>query len=310
VTRISDVLAAGRCFSVELWPPRSTAAEERLEVALKDLWPLAPSFTSITYGAGGSTRERTHDLVIRLLRDSPAPPMAHLTCMAHTEADLRSILMRYRDEGVENVLALRGDPPLNATEGLPEGDLEYALDLVELAKSVGNFCVAVAAHPEGHPRSPDIGTDRMHLAEKLRVADFAITQFFFRVESYLDLVEALRKMGVDKPVLPGIMPITNVRTVSRMAELSGTQVPSKIAERIEAVADRPQEVHRIGVEIASEIGNRLLAEGAPGLHFYTMNSALATREVYSNLGLDRLRGTDDISTSRSAGGMSEGETCK
>ncbi len=290
MTKISDLLAAGTCFSVELWPPRSEVAEQKLEDALCELAPLEPSFMSITYGAGGSTRQRTHDLVIRLLKQAGPPPMAHLTCTAHTEAELRSMLAGYRDEGVENVLALRGDPPLDATEDLPEGDLKHAVELVELAKSVGDLCVAVAAHPEGHPLSEDLAGDRAHLAEKLQIADFAITQFFFRVEAYLELVESLAKLGVSKPVLPGIMPITNVRTVSRMAELSGAEVPRGIADRIEAVADLPGEVLRIGVEVATQLGERLLAEGAPGLHFYTMNSALATREVYSNLGLGRIRG--------------------
>ncbi|HEY1634291.1 MAG TPA: methylenetetrahydrofolate reductase [Acidimicrobiales bacterium] len=285
MARISDLLDGGRTFSIELWPPRSETAERRLEAALAELQPLRPTFTSITYGAGGSTRERTHDLVVRLQRQSDMTAMAHLTCAAHRREELEDVLIRYRDAGVENILALHGDPPLDADSDLPEGDLRYALDLVELARSVGPFCVAVAAHPEGHPSAPDRATDRRHTALKLEAADFAITQFFFRLEDYLDLVDSLAALGVDKPVIPGIMPITSVRTVSRMCELSGTEVPRVVTDRLEPVVDRPDEVRRIGVEVATELGQKLLAEGVPGLHFYTMNQAAATREISDNLGL-------------------------
>jgi methylenetetrahydrofolate reductase (NADPH) len=285
MARISDLLDGGRTFSIELWPPRNESAERRLEAALAELQPLRPAFTSITYGAGGSTRERTHDLVVRLQRQSAMTAMAHLTCAAHRREQLEDVLIRYRDAGVENILALHGDPPLDADSELPDGDLRYALDLVELARSVAPFCVAVAAHPEGHPQAPDRATDRRHTALKLEVADFAITQFFFHLEDYLDLVDSLSSLGVDKPVIPGIMPITSVRTVSKMCELSGTEVPRAVTDRLERVADQPDEVRRIGVEVATELGQKLLAEGVPGLHFYTMNQAAATREIYDNLGL-------------------------
>jgi methylenetetrahydrofolate reductase (NADPH) len=285
MARISDLLDGGRTFSIELWPPRSETAERRLEAALAELRPLRPAFTSITYGAGGSTRERTHDLVVRLQHQSSMTAMAHLTCAAHRREQLEDVLIRYRDAGVENILALHGDPPLGADSDLPDGDLRYALDLVELARSVSPFCVAVAAHPEGHPRAPDRATDRRHTALKLEVADFAITQFFFHLEDYLELVDSLSALGVDKPVIPGIMPITSVRTVSKMCELSGTEVPTAVTDRLEPVVDQPEEVRRIGVEVATELGQKLLAEGVPGLHFYTMNQAAATREIYDNLGL-------------------------
>jgi methylenetetrahydrofolate reductase (NADPH) len=285
MARISDLLDRGRAFSIELWPPRSETAERRLEAALAELEPLRPTFTSITYGAGGSTRERTHDLVVRLQHQSSMTAMAHLTCAAHRRDQLEDILVRYRDAGVENILALHGDPPLDADSDLPDGDLHHALELVELARSVAPFCVAVAAHPEGHPRAPDRATDRRHTALKLEAADFAITQFFFRLEDYLDLVESLSALGVDKPVIPGLMPITSVRTVSKMCELSGTEVPRSVTDRLDPVADQPEEVRRIGVEVATELGQKLLAEGVPGLHFYTMNQAAATKEIYTNLGL-------------------------
>ncbi|HEV2361687.1 MAG TPA: methylenetetrahydrofolate reductase [Acidimicrobiales bacterium] len=285
MARIVDLLAAGHCFSMELWPPRNEAAEERLEKALAELERLRPAFVSITYGAGGSTRHRTHDLVVKLEDAGAKTAMAHLTCADHTRAELTEVITRYADAGVENLLALRGDPPLNATGPIPDGELAHAIELVELAQSLAPFCVAVAAHPEGHPDAPDMETDRKHLRDKLRVADFAITQFFFQAEDYFRLVDWLSAEGIDKPVLPGIMPITNARTVKRMAELSGSQVPPAIAARIEAVADRPSEVRKIGVEVATELCQKLLAQDVPGLHFYTMNESAATIEIYEHLGL-------------------------
>jgi methylenetetrahydrofolate reductase (NADPH) len=285
MTRITELLGAERCVSIELWPPRNEAAEVRLEAALGELEALHPSFTSITYGAGGSTRHRTHDLVVKLAQRGRSVPMAHLVCAAHTRLELAEILADYRDAGLENVLALRGDAPLSAAEGLSGGELEHAIELVELAKDVGGFCVGVAAHPEGHPDSPDRRSDLAYLAAKLEVADFAITQFFFRPSDYFRLVDDLSRLGASRPIVPGVMPITNPRTVQRMAEMSGSAVPAAIANRIDAVADRPDEVHKIGVEVATELCEALLAEGVPGLHFYTMNQSRATIEVCSNLGI-------------------------
>ncbi len=286
MARISSLLAEGRCFSIELWPPRDEAAERRLEKVLLDLEPLKPTFCSITYGAGGSTRDRTHDLVVRLEHASSMTPMAHLTCAAHSRAELEEILLRYREAGVENILALHGDPPLDATEDMPEGELAHAIDLVQLVRATGDFCVAVAAHPEGHPRSTDIRSDRRHLAAKLELADFAISQFFFRAEDYLRMVDELAALGVDKPVLPGIMPVTSVRTMTRMAELSGTEVPAQLSSRLLEASDDPAEVRRIGVEVATELGQGLLERGVPGLHVYTMNQSAPTRELYANWGID------------------------
>ncbi len=280
-----ELTEGGSRFSVELWPPRSEASAVRLEEALRDILPLRPGFVSITYGAGGSTRERTHDLVLRLLGDGETTPMAHLACLAHRRQDLVDVLERYRDAGVENILALRGDPPLESDSPWPEGDLAHALDLVELARSVGDFCIAVAAHPEGHPDAPDLGSDRRLLAAKLRLADLAITQFFFRVEDYLRLLDDLEALGVDKPVIPGIMPITNPRTVSRMAELSGAEVPEKVREAVERAGSDMDEVRRIGVDMACELGEDLLSAGAKSLHLYTMNNARATVAVVERLNL-------------------------
>jgi methylenetetrahydrofolate reductase (NADPH) len=287
VTRIADLLTEGRCFSFEFFPPKTEEAEAQLRRTLLELAPLRPSFVSITYGAGGTTRERTHDLVVGILRLTEMTPMAHLCCAGHTEDELRAILGRYRDAGVQNILALRGDPP--AELNLSAGDLAHAVDLVELAREIGSFSIGVAAHPEGHPASPDVASDRRHLAAKLAAADFAVTQFFFQVDDYRRLVDDLRALGVDRPVVPGIMPVTNLSQVSRFAALSGAEFPADLAARLEAVADNPAEVRRIGVEVASELCRDLLEAGAPGLHFYTLNRSPATREIFANLGLSTPR---------------------
>jgi methylenetetrahydrofolate reductase (NADPH) len=286
MTRITTLLGRARCLSIELWPPRNAASEVRLETAIVELERLHPSFISITYGAGGSTRERTRELVVHVQTRGHSVPMAHLVCAAHTRAELAEILDAYRHAGIENVLALRGDPPLDAGTPHVSGELAHAIELVELAKEIGDFCVGVAAHPHGHPDSPDRSTDLAFLAQKLQVADFAITQFFFESSDYFSLVDELSRLGVDRPIVPGVMPITNARTVTRMAEMSGSAVPADLAERIHSVADLPDEVHKIGVDVATRLCEELLAGGVPGLHFYTMNQSRATIEVCSNLGIE------------------------
>jgi methylenetetrahydrofolate reductase (NADPH) len=238
---------------------------------------------AITYGAGGSTRERTHDLVVRLV-DSPMLPLAHLTCAAHHRGELVDLMQRYRLAGVDNLLALQGDPPLDATEELPEGDLRYAVELVGLARELGFPGIGVAVHPEGHPTARSPEDDWRHQAAKLREADFALTQFLHRAEDWVAHVDRMQARGADAPIVPGIMPIGNVRQVTRMAELSGTTIPIDLAERLHAVADRPDEVRKLGVEHATQLGRDLLDAGAPGLHFYTMNRSAATLEVCANLG--------------------------
>ncbi|GGI02644.1 methylenetetrahydrofolate reductase [Egicoccus halophilus] len=282
--RIDELLAAGTTFSFEFFPPQTDAGERKLRDTLNELEPLGPSFVSVTYGAGGSTRERTHQIVVDMLERTTMTPMAHLTAVCHTRDELAAILARYRDAGVQNLLALRGDAPRDVA---PFWELERAVDLVELAREVGGgqFAVGVAAHPEGHPASHDLTDDRRHLATKLAAADFGVTQFFFTVEDYLDMVEQLAGLGCDTPVVPGVMPVTNLRQIERFAELSGAVFPADLARRLHAVEDRPDEVARIGTEVATELCQRLLDAGAPGLHFYTLNSSTATREIYANLGL-------------------------
>jgi methylenetetrahydrofolate reductase (NADPH) len=283
LTRIPDLLRQGRCYSFEFFPPRTPEAEATLEQTLRELEPLRPSYVSVTYGAGGSTRERTHDLVVRINRMPGMCSMAHLTCVGHSRAELTEILSRYRDAGIENILALGGDPPADVE--LPPGELEYAIELVRLAREVGDFAVGVAAHPEPHPRSPDRASDRRHTGQKLAEADFGVTQFFFEAGHYFELVHALRESGVDKPVIPGIMPVTSIAGIKRMAQLQGSEFPVWLAAKLHAVEEDPEAVRRVGVEEATTLCRELLEGGAPGLHFYTLNRSTATREIYTNLGL-------------------------
>jgi len=284
MTRIPDLLRSGRTYSFEFFPPRTPEAEATLEQTLVELAPLHPAFVSVTYGAGGSTRERTHDLVVNINRMTGMTAMAHLTCVGHSCADLEGIVGRYRDAGIDNILALGGDPPAGVE--LPPGELTYAVELVRLIRSVGDFAVGVAAHPEPHPRSPDLATDRRHTAEKLAEADFAITQFFFEPHHYFELVESLRALGVDKPVIPGIMPVLSVGAIKRMTELQGSSFPGWFEARLREVEDDPDAVRAVGIEEATKLCRALLDGGAPGLHFYTLNRSTATREIHALLDRD------------------------
>ena len=284
MTKICDILAHGeRTISFEFGPPRTDEAMLVLEQTLAELEPLAPSYVSVTYGAGGSTRERTHEIVTRIDRETSMTAMAHITCAAHSRAELVDIIERYRDAGIENLLALRGDPPKDLN--LPPGDLDYAIDLVRLIREVGDFCVGVAAHPEPHPQSPNLESDRRHTAEKLAEADFAITQFFFDAAHYFDLINSLRTLGVDKPVIPGILPVLSLAGTKRMAEMQGSEFPEWFMEKLVAVEDDPDAVRQVGIHEATKLCRELLDGGAPGLHFYTMNRSTATREIHTNLGL-------------------------
>jgi methylenetetrahydrofolate reductase (NADH) len=283
MARVSELLAAGRTYSFEFFPPKTDGAQLSLGRAISELEPLAPSFVSVTYGAGGSTRQRTREVVTWVRRETSITPMAHLTCYGHTRAEILSILDDYRAAGIENILALGGDPPADADDARPS-DYTYATDLIDDIDPLDHFSIGVAAHPEVHPRSPDRATDRRLLAAKLRRADFAITQFFFEAHHYVRLVDELDQLGVAKPVIPGVMPITNAGQVTRMAGLSGAALPTWLTDRLDGVDD-PAEVRRIGVDVATRLCAELLEAGAPGLHFYTLNRSTATREIYANLGL-------------------------
>jgi methylenetetrahydrofolate reductase (NADPH) len=283
---VGALLRAGRTFSFEFFPPKTDEGERALWQSLRELESLAPSFVSVTYGAGGSERHRTVRVTERIAAETTMVPVAHLTCVGASVAQTRGMVGQYAAAGVRTVLALRGDPPSGpegAWEPHPDG-LTHADELVSLVRSLGQFSVGVAAFPDGHPESADLEADAIRLAGKARAgAEFAITQFFFDPDSYFRLVERAAGLGCTIPIVPGIMPITNVSQIQRFAQLSGTEVPAALARRLEVVQDDPVAVRRIGVEVAVELCRTLLAGGAPGLHFYTLNRSTATREIYGSL---------------------------
>ncbi|HEY8457908.1 MAG TPA: methylenetetrahydrofolate reductase [NAD(P)H] [Actinopolymorphaceae bacterium] len=286
-TTIRELLSRGdRSFSFEFFPPKNDQGEKQLWRAIRELEPLSPTFVSVTYGAGGSTRDRTVRITGRIAVETTLTPVAHLTCVGHSRAELRSVIGAYADAGIANVLALRGDPeggPGRPWIPHPDG-LDHAEELVRLIRQLGDFCVGVAAFPEGHPEAESLEADAQVLARKAAAgADFAVTQFFFNADDYFRLVERASRYGCEIPIIPGIMPVTNVRQIQRFAVLSGAEFPPRLAERLLAVEDDPRAVRAIGVEVATELSTTLLAGGAPGLHFYTLNRSTATREIYANI---------------------------
>ncbi|MQA62528.1 MAG: 5,10-methylenetetrahydrofolate reductase [Actinophytocola sp.] len=279
-------------FSVEFFPPRDAADEAILWRSIRELEPYDPSYMSITYGAGGSSRDGTIRNIARAATETTLVPMAHLTAVNHSVAELRNVIGHFAAVGVRNVLALRGDPPgdPNGTWTAHPQGLNYASELVELLRSLGDFCVGVSAFPYGHPRSDDIESDTKHLVHKFRVgADFAIAQLFFEAEDFLRLRDRIAGAGIEAPVLPGIMPLTTPRTLRKTIELSGMQAPQWMLDRLEPLADDPKAFRVEGLNVVTELCERLLAEGVPNLHFYTFNRSKATRELVGRLGLVPVR---------------------
>ena len=274
-------------YSFEFFPPKDVEGEERLWAAMSQLESIAPDFISVTYGAGGSTRDRTIRITSEITARTHIPTVAHLTCVGSTRDELVDILSKYRDAGIKSILALRGDPtggpraPWSATEG----GLNHADELVTLAAEFGGFTIGVAAFPDGHPSSDgDIDKDVQVLLEKeKRGATFATTQFFFDTAKWKILVDKLAAKGSTLPIIPGILPVTNVKQLNRMAELSGVPIPSEISSAFAKVESNPDDVRKVGVELATKLCQELLEAGAPGLHFYTMNTSSATREIYSQI---------------------------
>ena len=284
---VRELLAQGRpSFSFEFFPPKTDEGAAILWQAIRELEPLQPTFVDVTYGAGGGTRDRTLSVVKRIATETSLTVVAHLTCVGATREELVTIAKDFQSAGIRNLLALRGDMPTGP--GTPwqavEGGLRHAEELVALLHEVGDFCVGVAAHPETHPESPDHDSDAKYLVQKCDAgADFAITQFFFSASDYFDLVERTARMGCAVPIIPGIMPVTNVAQIQRMAAMSGAAFPTWLADRLHDVADDPEAVRAVGVEVAAELCEELLAGGAPGIHFYTLNRSTATREIFERL---------------------------
>ena len=280
--RIDELLAAGPTRSFEFFPPKSDEESAILAASLEDIRPLQPSFVSVTYRGGRESRQRTYDLVTQIEHDGYVTAMAHVICVGHTRTEMRDLLKNYAEAGVQNIMALGGDIPDDPLAA--NSEFEHAIDLIGLAREIGDFSVGVAAHPDGHPRSPDRASDRRFLAEKLALADFAVTQFFFDVNEWTRLVGELAELGVTKPVLPGIMPVTTITGIERM-KLMGGDVPLALVERLVA-AERlggPREVRAEGIRAAITLCQELLDEHAPGLHFYTLNRSTATSEIYHAL---------------------------
>lgn len=275
-------------YSFEFFPPKTDIGEQRLWQTIRELEGLNPSFVSVTYGAGGSTRDRTIRATEIIARETTLTPMAHLTCVGATVDELRSVIGDYADVGVSNILAIRGDPPggLKQRWVTHPGGLNHADELVTLIKSLGSFTVGVAAFPEGHPEAADLDEDAESLLRKQDAgADFAVTQFFFDSADYFRLRDRADARGVVLPIVPGIMPVTDFKQISRFSELSGAAFPDELSRRFEQVAHDPEAVRALGVSVATDMCQRLLAGGAPGLHFYTLNRSSATQEIYSALGL-------------------------
>ena len=285
---IAELLEAGDrpLFSFEFFPPKDEVQQRQLWRAIRELESLAPDFVSVTYGASGSTRDRTIVATEAIARHTTLRAMAHLTCVGQPREQLRRVIGSYAGAGIRHILAIRGDMPGGPTVPWvqhPEG-LANATELVSLVRELGDFCVGVAAFPDLHPEHSDPDLDAKLLVAKAQAgASFAITQLFFRAADYFALVGRVRALGCELPIIPGIMPITNVGQVTRFAQLSGATLPAEVADRIEAVAEDPAQVRAAGIEIATELGDQLLAGGAPGLHFFTQNRSTATREIYARL---------------------------
>ena len=301
---IRDILAQSKpSLSFEFFPPRDAPAWEDLYQTIRELEPLRPSFVSVTYGAGGNTRELTHELVLRLKQTTSIPPVPHLTCVGHTEAEIHRILERYAAAGVANILALRGDPPANQPDyDWKQGDFQHAIDLVRFIRKFNGqgahpdsrgFGIGVAAFPEGHPATPNRLQEMDYLKAKVDAgADYIVTQLFFDNRDFYDFRDRCELAGIRLPILAGIMPVTTVSGLKRMAELAGgARFPAKLLRALQRCESDPEMVEHVGVHYASEQCLDLLENDVRGIHFYTLNRSGATRKIFASLGLRNSRVT-------------------
>ncbi|MGJ3507346.1 methylenetetrahydrofolate reductase [NAD(P)H] [Enemella sp. A6] len=284
---IAELLATADrpLYSFEFFPPKDAEAAELLFRTMDELADVQPDFVSVTYGASGSTRERTIEITEKLAHTQHRV-MAHLTCVSQSRRQLIEVIEAYAAAGLTHILAVRGDPPGGPTapwQQHPEG-LANATELVRLVREVGDFCVGVAAFCDPHPDKMDLDLDARILVDKVEAgASFAITQLFFEAHTYFELVDRVRALGCDIPIIPGIMPVTTISQIERFAELSGAALPDAVVRRLRAVADDPEAVRQVGVDIGTELSQELLDGGAPGLHFFTQNRSRATMRIHRRL---------------------------
>ena len=295
---ISDILSKhSPSLSFEFFPPRTQESSDALYEVIAELEPYKPSFVSVTYGAGGTTRDLTHDLVLRIKETTGIPPVPHLTCIGHSEADIESLLVRYAEAGVSNILALRGDPPRDQPNyDRSKDDFKFASDLVAFIKKFNEsgkhpdprgFGIGVAGFPEGHPTTPNRVLEMEYLKEKVDAgADYICTQLFFDNHDFFDFRERCEIAGINVPIIAGIMPVTSKKGMRRMAALAeGARYPAKLLRALERAGDDPKSVERVGIHYAAQQCLELLDGGVAGIHLYTLNKSKATREIYASLGL-------------------------
>jgi methylenetetrahydrofolate reductase (NADPH) len=277
-----------RSYSFEFFPTKTEAGHEKLINVARELAACSPAFFSCTYGAGGSTRDRTLDTVLQLEREVRIPAAPHLSCVGDSKAELRALLAQYRNAGIKRIVALRGDLPSGM--GMSVGELRHANDLVEFIRTEtgDHFHIEVAAYPEMHPQARNLEDDLANFARKAKAgANSAITQYFFNADSYFYFVERVRKLGVDMPIVPGIMPITNYSKLARFSDACGAEIPRWIRKQLEAYSDDANSIQAFGEDVITRMCEQLLDGGAPGLHFYTLNQAQASLAIWNNLGLPR-----------------------
>lgn len=286
---LRDLRQAGELsYSCEFFPPKTPEGEATLWTTMEKLRPFSPSFVSVTYGAGGSSQDVSLGVTERIVKQTGIPTLAHLTCVGATRAELEVTVDKFAVAGINNILALRGDPV--SGPGTPwvttDGGFTYAIELVEMLRERGDFSIGVSAFPEGHPESRDLDADAKLLADKQKAgADFAVTNLFFAAEHYFDMLERSSRFGCSMPILPGLMPVTSFKQIERFSTLSGAEFPADLAARFDAIKDDAEAVIELGIESTTQLAQQLIAGGAPGVHLYTLNRSRSTREIFTNLGV-------------------------